>query len=72
MCHVPAARDEYASYADQVFSMLIKDAGTDVIAAYLTQISSDQMGLLNNDETIENDKAVADILVEWKEILLGP
>ena len=42
---VPQARDEYDSYLPPVFAMLIERKKEDDIAAYLTEIEDQGMGL---------------------------
>jgi hypothetical protein len=62
----PAARDEYDSYAMQVFSLLIKNSNVSEITEFLTKTSVDRMGLLKN---VEHDQKVAEILMAWKDHL---
>ena len=61
---VPEARDEYDSYALQVFSLLKKKTSQEKIANYLSQIVTDNMGLTGNNQ---HDKNIARILINWME-----
>jgi len=60
----PNARDEYDSYVPHIFSLLIKNSSSEVIAAELTKITVDAMGL---NENSRHDLKVADILISWME-----
>lgn len=64
----PMARDEYYSYLPHVFSLLKADAGAEKIAAYLSQVASEQMGLASNQE---HAFVVANTLLAWKETILA-
>jgi len=63
---VPQARDEYDSYLPQVFSMLIEQKGENDIAAYLTGVEDNRMGLT---PVPEKAAQVASILTDWCETL---
>ena len=63
---VPQARDEYDSYLPQVFSMLIGKTKEVEIAAYLTGIEDERMGLTPSPEKAAQ---VAAILTDWCETL---
>lgn len=46
---IPEAKDEYDSYADTVFSMLINQkADTDEIASYLFRVATERMRLADH------------------------
>ncbi len=60
---IPGARDEYDAYLPQVFSLLKAGAGADEIADYLTEVSTQAMGLGSNQE---RDRHTAELLLEWK------
>jgi hypothetical protein len=63
---IPQARDEYDSYLPQVFSMLIERKTEAEIAAYLSEIEGDRMGLT---PATENAAQVASVLTDWCETL---
>ena len=65
---VPQARDEYHSYLPQVFALLKNGASKDAIASYLTQITTESIGLNPNPSRAAE---VSSILVNWKEVLRG-
>ena len=61
------SREEYQSYLPMVFKLLLlHDTATD-IADYLNTISTQAMGLNSN---IEHDSAIAEFLIELKEVYL--
>lgn len=66
---IPGARDEYDAYLPQVFSLLKAGAGADEIADYLTEISTQSMGLGSNRE---RDRHTAALLLEWKATIFEP
>ena len=58
------ANDEYATYADKAYVMLMYDRATaDDIAAYLYYIAAEYMGLGHKPRLAESNKAVAETLV---------
>lgn len=59
---IPQARDEYDSYLPQVFSMLIERKSEGEIAAYLTGIEDERMGLVPDPEKASQ---IASILIGW-------
>ena len=63
---IPQARDEYNSYLPQVFSMLMERKSENEIAAYLTRIEDDRMGLTPGPEKAAQ---VASVLTDWCEAL---
>jgi len=63
---IPQARDEYDSYLPQVFSMLLERKAEGEIAAYLSKIEDDRMGLTPSPE---NAAQVASVLTDWRETL---
>jgi hypothetical protein len=67
VCSYPEARDEYQSYIPQIFSMLKNTKTKKEIVEYLTNLSKDQMGL---DLAVDKTEDVADLLIQWKEIIL--
>jgi hypothetical protein len=61
---VPEASDEYDSYADETYVMLMDERATaDAIAAYLYQIAAEHMGLGHHPRLEETSKSVAETLV---------
>jgi hypothetical protein len=61
---VPEASDEYDSYADKAYVMLMDERATsEAIAAYLYQIAADHMGLGHHARIEEASKSVAETLV---------
>lgn len=63
---VPQARDEYHGYLPQVFGMLQSGADEHAIASYLSNVSTERMGLKGN---IEHDRKVARALINWRAAL---
>jgi len=63
---VPAARDEYSSYAGVVFSLLKRSAGIDEICEYLRKIKVVHIGI-GRMEHIGDEKEIAELLIDWKE-----
>lgn len=66
---ISGARDEYDAYLPHMFSLLKAGAGADEIADYLTEISTQLMGLGNNRA---RDRHTADLLLEWKARIFEP
>lgn len=60
---IPQARDEYHSYLPHVFSRLRSGEGGQAIAAYLSEVTTNSMGLSAN---AQHDLNVAEILIDWK------
>ena len=49
---IPEAADEYDSYANKAYVMLMDDRATaEAISAYLFEIATSHMGLSNTEET---------------------
>lgn len=65
---VPAARDEYSSYAGVVFSLLKRGAGIDEICEYLRKIRIVNMGMGRLDDT-GDEKEIVELLIDWKETI---
>jgi hypothetical protein len=63
---VPQARDEYQGYVSRVFGMLYEGCGPSAIAAYLSEVSVDAMGLRGAPE---HDLKVAEILIGWRDAI---
>ena len=61
---IPQARDEYHGYLPQVFSLMRGGAQESEIAAYLTAISTERMGLPARPD---RDGKVARLLLDWQE-----
>lgn len=64
----PQARDEYHGYLPQVFGMLRDGADESTIAAYLTSVTTERMGVSSRPD---HDRKVARVLLDWKECELG-
>ncbi|MGH8620415.1 MAG: hypothetical protein ACREUW_22195 [Burkholderiales bacterium] len=64
----PEARDEYYGYLPQVFALLKAKVGAKTIAAHLTDIATQRMGLTANPT---NDLKAAELLVHWQEVIDG-
>lgn len=62
----PSARDEYDSYALQVFGLLKKRSASEEIANFLNKITVDRMGLSSN---IKHDTETAILLLNWMDFL---
>jgi hypothetical protein len=61
---VPEASDEYGSYADKVYVMLMDERATaDMIATYLFEMAAEYMGLGHDQRLAEDSKSVAETLV---------
>lgn len=63
---MPQARDEYHGYLPQVFGLVRGGSDENDIARYLTEITTERMGLTDN---IEHDLEIARVLIEWKEVI---
>lgn len=59
---IPEARDEYDSYATEIFSLCLKRVDQNEITNYLTNITIQQMGL---SPAPDHDDRVAGIICEW-------
>ena len=64
---IAQARDEYHSYLPKVFLMVLNQAKTHEIAAYLVKIEEDSMGLSPNSERAF---AVAETLLSIREAII--
>ena len=64
----PEARDEYRGYLPQVFGLLRQGADESKIAAYLTAVTTDRMGLSPRSD---HDNEVARLLLSWKQRIAG-
>ena len=63
----PAAFDEYDAYINEVYVMLMnQDASADDIAARLTDIAVNTMGMPPSSELHEASRLVAETLISWK------
>ncbi len=62
----PQARDEYDSYVPSVVSLLLSDAKAESIAAHLTRLTTDPMGMSPNRQ---RDLETAELLLEWLQVL---
>jgi hypothetical protein len=59
--------DEYDSYADRAYVMLMDEQGTaQDIAAYLTDIAERYMGLTSSEDQRRNAIDVATTLTSWR------
>jgi hypothetical protein len=65
----PEARDEYDSYADQVWRMALNDESKKAISDYLTNVVADRMGIA---ERKDSDDEVTDIILDWKDYFEDP
>jgi hypothetical protein len=62
----PATRDEYDFYLPEVFSLALRGASASEIAAYLTSVTVQRMGL---SAAPERDLRVAELVLGWREEL---
>lgn len=62
----PAARTEYDAYAGQVFSKACAGASAEAIAAYLTAVTVETMGLA---PAPDHDARIAGLVVAWRDEL---
>ena len=61
---IPEAADEYDSYADRAYVMLMEEGATaPMIAAYLEAIAAEHMGLGHSPRTAELSRQVAEKLL---------
>jgi hypothetical protein len=63
---IPEARDEYYAYLPDVMPLVQAEAGVGRIAAYLTEVETNRIGLAANKERAEG---AAEIMVEWNDLL---
>lgn len=62
--HAPEASDEYDTYADKAYVMLMDERATaDRIASYLYEIAAEYMGLGHHQRLAESSRRVAETLV---------
>jgi len=65
--------DEYDSYADRAYVMLMDERGTaQSIAAYLTDVAERHMGLTPSNEQSRRALHVATTLITWRSGLFKP
>ncbi len=64
----PAARDEYASYVNQVFKLLKDDASIEQISKHLGNLKGMSMGMPQSGNN-DSEKEIASILIDWKELI---
>lgn len=62
----PEARDEYSSYVGDIVQAVVGDHSKDDIAALLTAISIERMGLQPNKK---RDSEVAELVLNWAQAL---
>lgn len=62
----PEARDEYHSYLPGVFGMVRDGATPQLIAARLTSLTTEQMGLAAKPD---HDLSVAHLLITWSKVI---
>ena len=60
----PATRDEYASYANAVFHLLLDGSNKEVLVQTLVNFQTDAMGLLG---TRDRASAAVDALLQWRD-----
>ncbi len=60
----PYARDEYDAYVPVVTGMLMRGAGENEIASYLTRTSTETMGLSGTSVGRSHDEKIAKLLVQ--------
>jgi hypothetical protein len=63
----PATRDEYSFYIPEVVSLAMRGASANEIAAYLTGVTVQKMGL---NGAPERDRNVAELVLSWREELI--
>jgi aconitase B len=63
----PEARDEYDSYASQVFSLLIREAPAEEISLYLVTVETEAMGLSPAEGARERADKVVHLLQRWRD-----
>jgi hypothetical protein len=62
---IPEAADEYDSSAGSIGRMLREGRTVDELAAHLTYISTERMGLADTTHTRDKDKSVAEQIARW-------
>lgn len=60
---IPEARDEYHGYLPHVFGMVRSGKDEAAIAAYLSEVVTDRMGLSADQQ---HDQNVAQVLLAWR------
>ena|SRR5690242_18022220 len=63
---IPGAKDEYDSYADTAYVMLMDGQAASAIAAYLFKIATQNMGLSDHGGLAEKSDHVAKLLVDLR------
>jgi hypothetical protein len=67
VCGIPEAADEYDTYADKAYVMLMDDAATaSEIANYLYNVATEHMGLTEYGWLAEKSDQVARILIQLR------
>ncbi|VAW66250.1 hypothetical protein MNBD_GAMMA09-3470 [hydrothermal vent metagenome] len=56
-------RNEYQSYLPEVFKLAMKSESTDMVAAYLTAVATENMGL---KQSPRHDRAIAELIMQIK------
>jgi len=64
---IPEARDEYYSYAPQIFSLLMQSMDVAAITSHLANLATVSIGM---EPQTERDMEVAEILIHWREVLM--
>ena len=62
----PATRDEYSTYANQVWRNILEGKSKEEVSAFLTNVTITRMDL---EARKEHDDKVAELLFEWVKIL---
>ena len=62
----PPAKDEYSTYAASVWRDVLEGKSKAEIAAYLTNVATDRMGL---EPSKDHDEEVAELIMKWAEYL---
>jgi hypothetical protein len=66
----PEARDEYEGYVPHVFSLLMTEAGSALIAEFLVKTETEDMGLTKSDGAQERARKIADLLQKYHDVIV--
>jgi hypothetical protein len=66
----PEARAEYERYVPHVFSLLMNEAGSALIAEFLVKTETEDMGLSKSEDAQERARKIADLLQKYHHVIV--
>jgi hypothetical protein len=67
---VPEARDEYERYVPHVFSLLMNETGSALIADFLVKTETEDMGLSKSEDAQGRARKIADLLQKYHHVVV--